>query len=123
MERLDQRPANAYTPVESRPVSASGRLELLAELVVNAKETYNPLDPGWLQRAECYMAGIAASNFFETEDGHWLAKEACGRCEIAGPCLKYALDNGEKDGIWGGTDATERRAVKARLVRRRPSAA
>ena len=42
------------------------------------------------------------------------AKLICERCEVRGDCLEYALDAGEKHGIWGGTSERERRVLRRR---------
>lgn len=44
-----------------------------------------------------------------------LAVEACRRCPSKTPCLQYALDNGETEGVWGGLTPSQR----DRLARRR----
>lgn len=41
----------------------------------------------------------------------------CRACTVRVECLNYALDNGEKFGVWGGTSERERR--KLRKIRRR----
>ena len=38
------------------------------------------------------------------------AKLLCGRCEVRGECLEFALDTHEEFGIWGGLSTAERRA-------------
>ncbi len=43
------------------------------------------------------------------------AKAICGLCQVQGACLERALLTGEKEGVWGGMTARERR----RLIRRR----
>lgn len=42
------------------------------------------------------------------------AKRICGSCPLRGECLRYALDNREEYGIWGGTAPRQR----AKLLRR-----
>jgi hypothetical protein len=42
------------------------------------------------------------------------AKAVCARCEIQRDCLRYALDAGSIQGVWGGMTEEERR----RLLRR-----
>jgi hypothetical protein len=37
------------------------------------------------------------------------AKEMCARCEVIPECLRLAIENGEKFGVWGGKSAWERR--------------
>lgn len=39
------------------------------------------------------------------------AKAVCRSCAVSTWCLRYALDNDESDGVWGGLDAGERAAV------------
>jgi WhiB family transcriptional regulator, redox-sensing transcriptional regulator len=39
------------------------------------------------------------------------AKAVCRRCIVAANCLSYALDS-MQDGVWGGTTAEERRAMR-----------
>jgi WhiB family redox-sensing transcriptional regulator len=42
---------------------------------------------------------------------------------VRGDCLEYALDNGEKFGIWGGMSERERRRLRrARAIERRSKA-
>jgi WhiB family redox-sensing transcriptional regulator len=40
------------------------------------------------------------------------AKAVCRGCEVRDECLEYALDQGEKFGIWGGLSERERRRVR-----------
>ena len=42
------------------------------------------------------------------------AKAVCARCQIQPQCLRYALDAGPVQGVWGGLTEEERR----RLLRR-----
>ena len=41
------------------------------------------------------------------------AKAVCRRCEIAQVCLTWAIDSGQKTGVWGGLSEEERRALKS----------
>lgn len=45
------------------------------------------------------------------------AKAICARCPVQGSCLQYALAEGEREGVWGGTTPGERRDLL--LLRRR----
>jgi WhiB family transcriptional regulator, redox-sensing transcriptional regulator len=44
------------------------------------------------------------------------AKELCRGCGVRGECLEYALDEGEKHGIWGGLSERERRRTRRRSL-------
>jgi WhiB family transcriptional regulator, redox-sensing transcriptional regulator len=39
------------------------------------------------------------------------AKQACAGCPERAPCLAWALDKREQEGIWGGTTPDERKAI------------
>lgn len=39
------------------------------------------------------------------------AKTICARCSVLADCLRYAVDNPELVGVFGGTTARERRAM------------
>ncbi len=40
------------------------------------------------------------------------AKLVCGRCRVRETCLAWALETGQSDGVWGGRDQDERRAMR-----------
>ncbi len=40
------------------------------------------------------------------------AKDVCRTCIVREECLEYALNNGEKFGIWGGLSERERRRIR-----------
>ncbi|HVM53380.1 MAG TPA: WhiB family transcriptional regulator [Acidimicrobiales bacterium] len=42
------------------------------------------------------------------------AKAVCEQCPVQGPCLDYALDTREPEGVWGGHTFTERRSILRR---------
>ena len=42
------------------------------------------------------------------------AKAVCRRCNVIDECLRWAVDTGVDDGVWGGMSEEERRAVKRR---------
>lgn len=73
---------------------------------------------GWWSRAAC---GTADPELFFpiSYSGPALrqvakAKAICARCQIQQECLRYALDAGSIQGVWGGMTEEERR----RLLRR-----
>ena len=49
------------------------------------------------------------------------AKTVCARCEGVDTCLKWALENGQDAGVWGGMSEDERRSLKRRAARARRS--
>jgi WhiB family transcriptional regulator, redox-sensing transcriptional regulator len=44
-----------------------------------------------------------------------VAKRICGGCPVRVPCLRWALDHGVSNGIWGGTTEEERRLLRKRV--------
>lgn len=70
--------------------------------------------PDWT-RASC--RGVIPGLFFpEVGDMATVAaaKQVCKDCPIREACLRFALDNNETLGVWGGATAKERRRMKAR---------
>lgn len=45
------------------------------------------------------------------------AKAVCRGCPVREQCLRWALENSQDAGVWGGLDETERRALKRRSRR------
>ena len=43
---------------------------------------------------------------------HDAQKTICSLCPVTDACLAAAFNNGEKDGIWGGTSERERRRIR-----------
>lgn len=70
-----------------------------------------PAAPEWMDSAPC--ASTDPYVFFpgqgESSDP---AKRVCAECPLRLPCLKYALEEGIKEGIWGGLTAEDRRKLK-----------
>ncbi|MGK5628429.1 WhiB family transcriptional regulator [Streptomyces sp. URMC 123] len=54
-----------------------------------------------------FPVGESASALLQTEE----AKAICRRCPLEESCLREALARGERFGVWGGTDAEERRRM------------
>jgi WhiB family redox-sensing transcriptional regulator len=69
--------------------------------------------PGeWQQGGACY--GLDPDLFFPTtQDEAGLALSICGACDVREVCLSWAVQNGERYGVWGGTTQEARR----RLIR------
>lgn len=70
----------------------------------------------WRDQARC--RGMDPQVFHPAEDDEVGAERAlaiCAVCPVREPCLELAITTKEKEGIWGGRTALERR----RLVRSR----
>ncbi|MEI8126424.1 MAG: WhiB family transcriptional regulator [Actinomycetota bacterium] len=82
----------------------------------------NGEDRGWQARANCM--GVDPDLFFPERGASTReAKEVCKGCVVRDDCLEFALDNGEKFGIWGGMSERERRRLRrARALERRATA-
>jgi WhiB family redox-sensing transcriptional regulator len=65
----------------------------------------------WMRHAAC--RGIDPELFFphRGEDTR-SPKAVCRRCPVRRACLDYALDTGERFGVWGGTSETDRRRLR-----------
>ncbi|MGW0666132.1 WhiB family transcriptional regulator [Streptomyces sp. NPDC002746] len=76
----------------------------------------------WRERAACrdedpdlfFPIGTTGPALVQAED----AKAVCHGCPVRAECLRWALENGQDTGVWGGLDETERRALKRRSRRR-----
>lgn len=56
--------------------------------------------------------------FPDVTSGHvllWIeqAVRVCRSCQVTSECLKWALDNNQDDGIWGGMSEEERQRLRA----------
>jgi len=72
----------------------------------------------WRPEAACN--GLDPELFFSSDDivnrqerleREAEAKAVCTRCSVRNECLSYALEAGERYGIWGGLSPQERRAL------------
>lgn len=87
----------------------------------------------WTEHAACQ--GVDTSLFYgpasdihrecppEKKARETEAKRICGGCWVKADCLEYALDHGEKYGIWAGLNEDERADERRRWLRRRRAAA
>lgn len=69
--------------------------------------------PAWQARAGCRDTDPEAF-FPEVGGSAQPAKRICGRCEVRGECLAYALEHDERFGVWGGTSERERSRLAGR---------
>ena len=66
--------------------------------------------PSWHDDALC--AQIDPELWFPEKGGSTRqAKELCKGCPVQFQCLQYALDHGERYGIWGGVSERDRRKL------------
>ena len=83
---------------------------------------YERMFPTWLDQAKC--RGLPGNLFYaEYQHNNSQVQEArsvCrgthpdhpGRCPVLEDCLNYAINNGERYGVWGGCSERERRRIK-----------
>jgi len=73
-------------------------------------------DMNWRTRAMCQDLdpGEADAIFFpHTLSAAKEAKAICKVCPVAAECLTEAIENGQKDGVWGGLTERERFSLTA----------
>lgn len=69
------------------------------------------LEEDWQDGANCL--GVDPDLFFPERGASTReAKEVCRGCLVREQCLEFALQNGEKFGIWGGMSERERRRIR-----------
>lgn len=74
----------------------------------------------WQDHAAC--AGLNPRLFFpEAGESVKEALNVCAECPVKTECLQYALDNGERFGIYGGTTARDRKTLRRDHPRRQRS--
>jgi WhiB family redox-sensing transcriptional regulator len=83
---------------------------------------YERRTPTWMDRAKCH--GLPGNLFYaEYQHNNSQVQEArsvClgthpdhpGVCPVIRECLDYAINNGERYGVWGGCSERERRRIK-----------
>ena len=80
------------------------------------REVFFPTAPTWQHQGACL--GTHPGLFFpERWQSTKPAKKICKNCEVKEECLQFALDIGERFGIWGGMSEKERRKFRAKLAR------
>lgn len=66
--------------------------------------------PDWHEDAECGKPEHVdkMDNFFANKPAQqWEAKKLCQQCPVKRDCIKWALDNKQLWGIWGGLDSQQ----------------
>ncbi len=80
------------------------------------------LEENWQDDANCL--GVDPDLFFPERGASTReAKEVCRGCVVREQCLEFALQNGEKFGIWGGMSERERRRIRRQRALARAAAA
>lgn len=69
--------------------------------------------PEWMRRAACAHANTDLW-FPPRGDDASRPKAVCAGCPVRAECLAYAMNNGEKHGVWGGLSERERRRLRSR---------
>jgi len=75
----------------------------------------NVIGQEWRDKAAC--RGLDPEIFFpERGDSLTLAsaRAVCRDCDVQVECLEYALDYGERMGVWGGTSERDRQKIRKR---------
>ena len=89
-------------------------MEPMADLDIDVHRLPKNVSPPdhWQERSACY--GLDPEIFFPTtEEEAGLALSYCSVCTVRELCLAWAVRNGERYGVWGGTTEQQRR----RLIR------
>jgi WhiB family redox-sensing transcriptional regulator len=76
----------------------------------------------WRERAAClsedpelfFPIGKTGPAVLQLEE----AKLVCQRCDVREQCLKWALENDVRFGVWGGLSEDDRSALKSRKAAR-----
>ena len=91
------------------------RIERFPDVDLTALPLHPTPPDFWQDRAACF--GVEPDVFFpisEEEAGPALA--FCGVCRIREECLSWALKNGERYGVWGGTTEQQRRRLQRHVA-------
>ena len=92
------------------------------------KQVPNTLEPAdrWRERAKCAATTDDGMPMYDPETWHPvgtgpgaqqqtdMAKAVCHRCPVMDACLRWALEQHEDTGVWGGLDEEERRRIHRR---------
>ena len=70
------------------------------------RTSFEPASWAWQDRAACRSQPSPFFGAGELEIAE--ARSICGRCTVRMSCLAFALEHGERFGIWGGATERER---------------
>lgn len=78
---------------------------------MTATATRRSTDLSWMNAALCAQTDPDA--FHPGKSGtNTDAKRTCAGCDVTAACLAYALADPSLEGVWGGTSARERQAMR-----------
>ncbi len=80
----------------------------------------------WMKAADCIdYPDLFFPKVDDQGEDYWVdearAREICSRCPYELRCRDYAVTGREPDGIWGNTDASERRKIRLKNVKTLPT--
>lgn len=79
------------------------------------KASFYQRDITWHEDAIC--ASADPEIWFPEKGGSTKeAKRVCGRCVVRADCLEYAIDTGQRFGIWGSMSERDRRRLQRQLT-------
>ncbi len=93
-------------------------MSITADSLLEALATRRPLpeDAVWAWTARAACRGMDPDTFFPGRGAPTReAKAVCARCPVKADCLKAALEERERFGIWGGFSERERRRLRRRV--------
>jgi WhiB family transcriptional regulator, redox-sensing transcriptional regulator len=93
---------------------SASTMDAVRELEIDVKNLPQQVSPPhhWQELSACY--GLDPEVFVPTtEEEAGLALSYCSVCQVREVCLAWAVRNGERYGVWGGTTEQQRR----RLIR------
>ena len=98
------------TPQQNPALQATG---MCRQINYTAIFEAMPKLPEWIADAPCSQADpeLFFPDAHESRANVALAKRVCAACPVRQECLEWALDRGEKFGIYGGLTSTQRREV------------
>ncbi|MFB1044418.1 WhiB family transcriptional regulator [Streptomyces chrestomyceticus] len=82
-----------------------------------------PVNTNWREHGVCkdedpdlfFPTGETGLALLQAEE----AKEVCHTCPVMELCGLWALESGEKHGVWGGLSEDDRRRIKRRVASQR----
>jgi WhiB family redox-sensing transcriptional regulator len=89
----------------------------MAETNLAVRDLPNQVSPpdSWQEGAACY--GLDPELFFPTTEVEaGLALSCCSVCTIRDVCLAWAVQNGERYGVWGGTTEQQRQRLARHIA-------